>query len=312
MLEPSDTERRWLMAGQVAVGMLLIYLLFRLADWNRMAEAWHQAEPGLWIPAALLFAIYVLLGWWSITVLIAEIDLRHWRQGLLDYGACQAFSLVTPGRIGELALPLILRRCATTPGEVTAILVIQRISNLLLLALLLFGTSHTWLPANIAWLSLLTTFAGSLLIVLLLTHTTLLQRLEKLTDRFHIEFVTDFDRAWQGIYRNRHAALGNHTLLSGLRILALSIGSYLIALSLGVEVPIEAYVGITAASALANFIPLTIWGLGISEGVMVFGLAHFGVDSGIALAIGLIGRALFMISLFAWSAAYLLDRVRTG
>src|SRR5271166_7155180 len=103
--------------GQLIFGVALLVVLFMIADWHKTLQAWRHADAKWWAPAIVVNATYVMLGWLSLTTLIRAQPWRHWLGGLVDYGACQAFSLITPGRVGELALPLILRRNSATPGE---------------------------------------------------------------------------------------------------------------------------------------------------------------------------------------------------
>jgi uncharacterized membrane protein YbhN (UPF0104 family) len=139
-----------------------------------------------------------------------------------------------------------------------------------------------------------------ILILLLMKHSILLNRLENIFS----------NRKWAAILEgvNIFGEKGNHKIwkmiilsyfFQGVRI----TGMYAVAISLGIKVPFYAFFIIVPIVYIATLLPISLGGLGVREGAMVFLMSRLGVSTvdGVSLAfliylnlvfIGLVGGVL--------------------
>jgi uncharacterized membrane protein YbhN (UPF0104 family) len=150
-------------------------------------------------------------------------------------------------------------------------------------------TGLPWLFDVAAGTSLLLTAFGSVALVAILAFglcVDLLPLPRTLIDRWWIKGILNLiKRVREGVLsRAGLAALG----LSALIHVSTVIVVWLIALGLGVSLtPLAAFVVVPVA-ILASAVPVSLNGWGVREGVMVAGLALFGVASGDALLISVL------------------------
>ena len=300
---------------RLSVTVVLIAVLISLCDWGKFAELAKGAEI-FWLGVSIAcLVVYFVLGWLSLALLCLPKDKRSsWWRGLGDYGLVQAFALLTPGRAGELSLPLALRSLDVDVGEVSAAIVVQRLVTVVVLSGLALAAGG-WIYAPVAWIG----FGFAALIWLAITFfakrmPTLKPGRGGFTSRL-IKFVEETRKGWRTILTDRQVELAAHTLLMILRTLVNAGVGYAVILALGLSMPLVAWLGIVAVGSLVAIIPITIMGLGIVEGIYVLAFKGLGETYEAGLAVSLIARMLTILTLLVWagvSTAISLVRTRSA
>ena len=103
---------------------------------------------------------------------------------------------------------------------------------------------------------------------------------------------------------SRKIACCVHTAVMLVRLLLHAFAGYCVLRSCGMSVPITSWIGIMTATSLAGLLPVSVGGIGISEGVLAFSLQRFEYGPEEAVFIGLVCRMLYALSLLAWAGMY--------
>jgi uncharacterized protein (TIRG00374 family) len=108
-------------------------------------------------------------------------------------------------------------------------------------------------------------------------------------DRWILTQGLKFQRAYID-YKQHCGALIFAFMLSLISVVLLSVGNYYAAISLGMNVGIIFYFGIISIVNIVNRIPISVGGLGITEGTYVILFASIGVSTTEAFALALLVR----------------------
>lgn len=303
------TRRRLILLVQIVLTTAILWLIWRACDWQTFRSVWQQADSKWWWACGALFAAYFTLGWWSLTSLLnTRLSAREWRYGLLQYGALQAVATFTPGRAAEVALPFAYKADDGLRGEMAAALVVQRVTSLACVALVavVFGTR--WLPLQAAVAILACVAAGTLLLFALIAQKRLRSFVGNYAETRLRVRVPGFYDAWRNIWQDARGRLVAHITMMVIRILTHAAAGYAVILSLRLDVPFLAWLALTAVASISQMVPLSVWGLGIVEGVVVLGLAGFDVPPESALVLCLACRGIMLVMMAAWTIAFSLVR----
>ena len=294
--------KRLLPAVRVAFGVALVFGLALFLDWRAILQAMATAEPIWWLGSAVIYVGHLGLGYWALIVLLPKVGRRERLRGMLTYGAVQAAALFTPARAAEAALPFALCSKQVTAGQVAAGLVLQRLVGLLVLFTLAVMAGSRLL-GEVGW-----AVAGVAVVAIVATATaTIACRPVRswvggiVETRFHVT-LPGFHKHYSAILNEGKRRLAVHSIIMLLRAILNAAASYLVLLSFGVYIPFFFWVGVVAAAALAGLVPITPSGLGVSEGLVVFGLAAHGYQPEPILSTCLVSRAICVLvsSLFAF------------
>jgi uncharacterized membrane protein YbhN (UPF0104 family) len=182
--------------------------------------------------------------------------------------------------------------------------------QLLLLGLLAAVGSFLWMPPGAMWTALGAALLAPAALVAMVQSVRVRRWLGGLVARVLGQPLYGFYASWKLLCGERRSRLGAHVVLMAARLL-ISVGfTYCILLSFGVSIPILPWTGIVCAAVLTTCIPISIWGIGTVEAVVVFGLGQFGVGSDFGLSTCLVWRALHIGVLMAWLGLYALVRTR--
>lgn len=101
-------------------------------------------------------------------------------------------------------------------------------------------------------------------------------------------------------------------LLAGVLFQAIVVAFHaLLVRSLDLSIPIGGLVSIVMVATVASLIPLTVNGLGIREGVYVWGLGRYGIESHAALALALLVLGLLLAASVAGGIVYIVGGDRS-
>lgn len=302
----SRPRRSWLTLLQLLVTLLILGFLLRdtsLDDLRRLREHW---APGyIWVSAALT----VLGGVAGAAALLALFDLRNhwpWRgRFALDYLYVQALCQLTPAQMGEAALPYIASRGRFSTGEVAAALVIQRLVALLIVVVAALTGAGRWAPAGYLWGAALAVVGAGVVLMALISNARVRARINETIGRRFGPILAGFYEAWRSMLRDRPGRLVLHVVFMVLRYAITIGGSYAVLAAFGIQVPFAELAALTAVAVLASLAPLTINGVGITEGIFVLALAGYGYSSEKVLVACLAGRLMTALVMAACAALYL-------
>jgi uncharacterized protein (TIRG00374 family) len=282
---------------QAVLGAVLIGIVIWQSDPGALYSQLIDAPLQYLIPWVGGYYLIVVVSWGlGIYVLLRRIKATPPGDIILSSFKLQIFSIVVPGRIGDLGLLYFLKDNFTF-GQVSAVLFVDKLITLAVnavLAIIGLGVMLSWRYSVYAAVIML---AGLLLILWFAfkfpQDTFRFALLERLIERFRgfrVELravISDYN----GICIN--------LLLTISRYIFAGISVVVIFLWFGVKISLFEVILIQAVVQLAGFVPLTIMGLGVQEGLQVLLFGRMGVASEIVLAAGLWGRAIHVLFIVA-------------
>ena len=296
---PTTTSRigSWI---RLAAGLLLLAALLALADLRSVLALVADASPAFLAGAALLCAVdrAVMIGKW-FPLLSALVPDARLAPAARAYLASNLAAIALPASVGgEILRAAAVGRGRGTVAEVSASIAMERALGMAatgvasLLALSIALSMSLPVAALLPWsaVAVLTGFAA----VVLPATPAMTRLLERLTRPAG-------ERAWVRFLRRLWSAYAAYARRPGL---LLAVGAVTV-LEQGFPIATVWCVGKAIGAAvswpmvfvsvpLAMFtqrIPLTLWGLGISDGALVYLLGLFGIPAREALAMSLLGRA---------------------
>lgn len=299
---------------QLAVTAAILWLLLRHVTWDDLVQMRDRIAPGYLGVAALLTLV---TGFSGAAALLVLFDMGgRARQRLLfafDYLYVQALCQLTPAQMGEAALPYVASRGRFKPGEIAAALVVQRFAALLIVVIAALLGAGRWAPSSYLW-----GIAGAVLLVcvalgLLIAHAGVRGWINQQVGRRFGPILAGFYDAWRAMLRDRPARLGLHLGLMVLRFGLSVAGSYALFQAFDIQVPFAELLALSALAVLASLAPVTINGVGITEGVFVLALSGYGYAPEVVVASCLAGRVMTALVMAAIAAAHtLLAPARTA
>lgn len=284
--------------------LLTAVLIGALAYFCRPDQVWaamQAASLGLLAAYGGFSVAASLLGAVALLVLF-DFSRRHaWRlRFLADYLYVQGIAQFTPAQLGELALPYVAGRGRYAGAEITAALVIQRISALLIIVLLALVGAGQWVPPAYLWAAslLVSGTCGALLFLMLRQGSGrwgwfgLGARLE------------GFFAASRSMLVHRGRRLCWHVALMALRYGASVLGNAMLLAAFDIHVPLLDLAAITALAILTNLVPVTVGGIGLTEGVFAVALKSYGYATGLTITAVLAARVVNALLAAAWVALH--------
>ena len=237
--------------------------------------------------AAVCACIWVVSGWLSLFVLLGMSHAT--RASLAGYSWIQAFSGFTPGRAGDLLIPVALKTDGLESVRLLAVTVVQRITNLWVI---LFSAAIAFFVNLRDWRSLLVVAAvciGGCCVapMVAIVSKALPRRWKGLHDAGQ--------RLQLAIRATRRSVAVSHVLLVMLRFAANCAVGYVTIRALNVAVPVSSYLEAFTLAAFVTLVPVSLSGIGISEAVMWKMLAGYGCTVEVILAGGLVSRGLLVV-----------------
>jgi uncharacterized protein (TIRG00374 family) len=246
---------------------------------------------------------------WSSVLAIQDIDLPL-KNAFSPYMGSYYIGLVTPGRLGDFAKVLYLRKAMDVPyGKALVSTLMDRLLDVVLIVVVgiagicAFGLFNRFGYASFALLALIVALFASLFSRRLLDRILrLLYRVsaKKYRDRVQLHFE-DF-AAGMNKLKNRKILI---PVLLTVAAYALTFTQcYLIALALGIDMSFS-YVAFTVSmGGLVALIPISFAGIGTRDAVIIFLFGLAGVGSEIALSFSLLYLMVFALAIGLWGAVH--------
>lgn len=306
---------------QFVVTASCIGLLVWLADLGEVLTVLRSANP-VWLSVAILVAFAdraLMVGKWLPLVKIQ----------LPDISTSIAARAYLGSGIGLYALPSFvgadgLRALALGRGRgavplVSASIAAERLLGLLassVVALVAVGVGITEgldLLVLVPWAAL--AVAAALISLLASLHDRVHRWFDKLSVARFLDPVKKFVRKTGRGYTRYRKEKGLLALVGALscveQLLPVLIG-WLIALALGVPASIVAFLVAAPLAALVSRLPISLGGLGVHEGALVYVLNLFGISTAEALTISLVGRAIDVCVVLGLASVFSKDLVKAA
>ena len=276
---------------KLVISLSLLTLLFWKTDQAALLSTFRSLSPSPFLAALLLYFVAEVLSSlrWQL-LLRAERIQAPLRRLILLYLEAMFFSLFLPTLIGgDLVRGHRIYRYTNGKEASLASILVERLSGLAaLLAIALATLLVSWDP-KVAWPILGLSSAFLLGLGAMFSRTGkafILPMLEGLPFGQLGEKLGAFYQAIQR-YRSHEKALGQAFVLS-LILQAILIYAYsLIAQALGLAITFKAFLLLIPVATVIAMVPVSVAGLGVREGAMVYLFGKIGLASASALGLSL-------------------------
>jgi uncharacterized protein (TIRG00374 family) len=278
-----------LFLARICVSFGLIAYLIWLVDWNRAITAINGAISFPLFAAPFLFLAGFGFASWRMRIVLADSNVvfSYW-QAYFGYLLGSFYSTFLPGVIGGDVVRI--GRCSTQTkcqiGTVTASVLLERISGVFALLSMVFliylfypeamfpllaveGTSSVMVVAAIGLLVMMVALLGRRLWLTVFPY-------EKKTRRKLWSFIRP---GIQTLGTLKTRTLGSVLILSVLFQATDIVVTFLLSRALRFNVPLPVFFAIVPLVYLSTVLPISLGGLGVREGTLVFLLGQYGVTT---------------------------------
>ncbi len=281
---------------RIAASMLMLAFLFKQVDIQAILRVVKSADIGLLLVAcAVFFLTYVFcLFRWEMLLRAADIKLPL-KRVIFSFAGGTFFNLFLPSTIGgDLIRSLDLSAHTKKPKEIVATVLMDRLSGyigLVVVALLAVFLGWRFLDDKSV---LVTVFvvAGILVAILLAFFNTFLYtKINRLLTTLRLGRAGELIRnLHQEIHRFRghKKVIVKNVLLSVLIQTISPIVTYIIAVSLGIQVNIIYFFIFLPVIGAITLLPISLGGLGLRDATTIFFFAKIGVSKDLAFAMSLL------------------------
>ncbi|HSB79375.1 MAG TPA: lysylphosphatidylglycerol synthase transmembrane domain-containing protein [Candidatus Methylomirabilis sp.] len=315
-MKPQPPRPGWLpLLGKLLVSGCLLGLLFWRVDRAAFLRSVEALPVSVFVGCVGLYTLgYVIstLRWQRL--LAAEgIHLTLWRL-ILVYFEAAFFNLFLPTLIGgDIVRGYTIYRLTRGHDASIASILVDRLSGfaaMVVIALVALAVAYRRLQdPQVTGMILAVAGAFVLAMTLLLN-----DRMKSgATGILRLVGLVRFQAKIQGMveaihrYRRHHQALGQALVLSGLLQALIIVTYYLIGTSLNLGVPLGYFFLYVPLITVMAMLPVSVAGLGVREGGVVYFFAKVGVEPAVALSMSLVWFSLSLAVSSLGGLAFLLD-----
>lgn len=312
---PGARDGRLVFLGKLVVSALLLTILFWRVDRPTVLRTIQALPLKVFLGCAALYTLGYLISTlrWQRLLLAEGIRLPLWRLTLVYFEAA-FFNLFLPTLIGgDIVRGYTIYRITQGHDASIPSILVDRLSGfaaLVGIALIALGlASRQVRDPQVAVMILAVAVAFSAVIAVLL-HDRMKERASGL---LRIVRLTRFQAKLQGMvealqrYRGHRRALGQAIALSVLLQALIIVTYYLIGAGLNLGVPIAYFFLYVPLITFVAMLPVSVAGLGVREGGVVYFFAKVGVDTATALTMSLVWFSLTLVVSGLGGLAFLLD-----
>ncbi len=301
--------------GKVVVSALLLSLLFWRVDRGAFLRNVQALSPAAFLGCVGLYALGYLISTlrWRRLLIAEGFRIPLWRLTLVYFEAA-FFNLFLPTLIGgDIVRGYTIYRMTQGQDASIASIVVDRLSGfaaLVTIALVSLATAYrsNWDPqVAVMILAVAAVFAGGLGALLnARIMGWVLRVLARLgLRRFHARLEGLVEAIHR--YRQHRAALGQALLLSVLLQALIIVTYYLVGVGLHLRLSIVYFFLFVPLITVIAMLPVSVAGLGVREGGVVYFFAKAGVDPAVALSMSLVWFSLSLVVSSLGGLAFLLD-----
>jgi len=315
-LQAPPRGKGWLVfLGKLLVSALLLAILFWRVDRPTFIRTVQALPLKLFLGCVGLYMMGYLISTlrWQRLLLAEGIRLPLWRLTLVYFEAA-FFNLFLPTLIGgDIVRGYAIYRITRGHDASIASILVDRLSGfaaLVGIALIALGLAYGRIrDPQVAVMILAVAVAFTVLIAVLL-HDRMKERASGL---LRVVGLARFQAKLQGLvealqrYRGHRRALGQAIVLSVLLQALIIVTYYLIGAGLNLGVPIAYFFLYVPLITFVAMLPVSVAGLGVREGGVVYFFAKVGVDAATALTMSLTWFSLTLVVSGLGGLAFLLD-----
>ena len=305
-LTPAPARWTWGRALRLAIGPVILLVLFLTADLAALAEAFSRTQPLYLVLAGAVVLPTLLLRAWRWHILLGpKLRPSRFVDVVVVYAYAIFIGIVTPGRVGEFVKVVHVTRWGAPTVVAIVKVLVDRLFDVL--ALLVAGVFGLWFigAAGIDTQPLVLGSTALLVVIGVATWwgfrdmrrggglSRLIARLAPVRLRaplsqLRAELLAERPRGSLLVYG------GAATLTLGAWALNF-LANYYVAAALGLELTYIQVVTVSAISSLVTLVPITVLGAGTRDAALIALLAPLGATRAQALAFSTL-----LLSLLLW------------
>lgn len=291
------------LALQILITGALFYTVFVKIDWTSLQHAFVESDLSLFALSSLVLVLILFLPALSHNILFRSVRLNIATPTIYRINLVSMFySLVLPGDVGS-ALARLLKftnahRGNKAEGLTGSVLVVMAIDRTLNMATFIVATPILLalfpLPeGNSLYLKISLGILGAFIAVLTALHFVPIRTFaRKLPTRAGVWIQRNLGHLSDAYRLIRPIELIKAFALDlAYQFLCVVAVEFLLLQSVGISIPFVLALPIICIIRLLRFVPITLSGLGIREGLYPFFLGQYGVGHEQALILGLMGSA---------------------
>jgi glycosyltransferase 2 family protein len=304
-----DRRRPVFLFLKLLVAAILLWLVTRSVDHVSFAQVWSSLSP----LHVLLASLAIIVGQF-IAALRWVLILRHWNIVVTIWQAFKLnltglfFNLALPGTVGGdvVRIALLSKSLGRTVEAATSVLLTRVVGFIVLLGVGItagLAFSSTILPREIVWI-FATGVVGAIVAAYAVLRSTWL-------DNWLERPRSGFSRSMQLAIESLRSLGYNRAVVSGIVLLSLAI--QLVSIHAYYEAGRGLEIGLSWIDCLrimpivvmALAVPITIFGLGVRENVMMIMLATIGIGEAAAVALAYVWLMAYALACVVSSIAFL-------
>jgi len=278
---------------KIGFSLALLALLLRQVGWQQTLETLRRAQFPHLAAAFVLYLVGIVVRAyrWRILLTALNMDIPLAKLTALYFVGTFFNSILPTGIGGDVVRVHELSKQSKRPIESVGTVLLDRATGLLvlfLIALLALPFSHQLIAPNVV-AAILLLCLGSWAGLGLVLRQDWLERWGLLRIMARINKLREL---YESVYTCGPKAISGALAVSFVFNVLLIAVNYLIALSLGVEIPLWYFLLFIPLISFLLVLPISLSGLGVREGAYVYLFAQAGVSAPLALAMSLLFYAL--------------------
>ncbi len=312
---PPRPARRLVFAGKLTVSGLLLAFLFWRADRTVLLRTIQSLPLSLFLGCAgLYFLGYVIsVVRWQRLLLAEDIRLPIWRVGLVYFEGA-FFNLFLPTLIGgDIVRGYSIYKITRGHQASIASILVDRLSGfvaLVSIAVVALALAYRRIHDPLVAGMILAIAVAFFVLVAFLLHNS---PQERMAGVLRMVGLTRFQVKLQGLmdalhrYRGHRWAVGQALVLSLVLQALIIVTYYLVGAGLRLGVPLAYFFLYVPLITVLSMLPVSVAGLGVREGGVVYFFGKAGVDPATALSMSLIWFSLTLVVSSLGGLAFLLN-----
>jgi uncharacterized membrane protein YbhN (UPF0104 family) len=271
---------------------LLAYLIW-LVDWQRALEILSHANK-LWIISGPVFILLGLLAGslrWKLTLADSQVYLSY-RKSYIGYLTGMFYNIFLPGAVGGdvIRIGYCVTNTGCKSGTAVASVLLERVAGVVSVLSFVLGVT-LFIPAAMSpiftrGMIKALTWAAIAWIVILLALLIARQLWAKWGPKDHYTGIKEF--IFSGMQTLSNLQLKTISALFLLSVIfqgANIFGAFVLSRAIGEELPLSVFFAVLPIVYVATLLPISLGGLGVREGSLVFLLAFYGVPTSEAITL---------------------------